>query len=184
MNCYIHDRATAVGVCALCQKVVCRECVGRETPRLVCRTCIERRAVLGFEYRSSASIGGWPLVHICSGVDPVTMRPKIAKGVIAIGNVAVGGVAIAGLACGLVTVGGASFGLLFALGGAAVGLGLSIGGLAVGSIALGGAAFGLVYAIGGAAFAPAIIDGGRCDSAVVDFVRQWLDPRVLPPNCR
>lgn len=42
------------------------------------------------------------------GIDPATMRPRIAKGIVAIGNVAVGGVAIAGLACGLVAVGGAS----------------------------------------------------------------------------
>jgi hypothetical protein len=98
--------------------------------------------------------------------------------------VAVGGVAIAGLACGLVTIGGASFGLLFALGGAAVGLGISVGGLAVGSIALGGAAIGFVYALGGAAFGPAVIDGRRCDPAAVDFVRQWLGSGVLPPNCR
>jgi len=136
------------------------------------------------EYRSRTSLGGWPLIHICVGVDPATMRPRVAKGIVAIGNVAVGGVAIAGLACGLVTVGGASFGLLFALGGAAVGLGMSVGGLAVGSIALGGAAIGFVYAIGGAAFGPAIIDGRRCDPAVADFVRQWLGSRLLPPNCR
>jgi len=184
MNCFVHDRSPAVGLCAFCQKAICRECVGRDTPRLVCRTCIEQRAVLGFEYRSKASIGGWPLIHICAGVDPVTMRPKVAKGIVAIGNVAVGGVAIAGLACGLVTVGGASVGLLFALGGAAVGLGLSVGGLAVGSIAIGGAAIGFVYAIGGAAFGPAIIDGRRCDQEVLDFVRRWLSSGILPPNCR
>jgi hypothetical protein len=146
--------------------------------------CVGRRAVLGFEYRSRASIGNWPLIHICAGADPTTMRPKVAKGVIAIGNVAVGAVAVAGLACGLVTVGGASFGLLFALGGAAIGLGLSVGGLAVGSIAVGGAAIGFVYAVGGGAFGPAIIDGQQCDPAAVDFVRQWLGPRVLPPHCR
>src|SRR5438309_506527 len=114
MNCFIHDRSAAVGLCAACQKAVCRECVGRDTPRLLCRTCIQQRAVLGFEYRSRTSLGGWPLIHICLGVDPATMRPRVAKGIVAIGNVAVGGVAIAGLACGLVTVGGASFGLLFA----------------------------------------------------------------------
>lgn len=184
MNCYLHDRAAAVGMCAVCQKAVCRDCIARDSPRLLCRTCLEQRTVVGFEYRSGASVAGWPLLHICAGVDPVTMRPKVAKGVVAIGNIAVGGIAIAGLACGLVTVGGASFGLLFALGGAAIGLGLSVGGLAVGSIAIGGAAIGFVYAIGGGALAPAIIDGRRCDPAAVEFVRQWMGSVVLPPHCR
>ena len=184
MNCFIHDRAAAVGLCSVCQKAVCRQCIGRENPRLVCRTCVDHRVVLGFEYRSGVTIGSWPLIHICVGVDPVTMRPKVAKGVVAIGNVAVGGVAIAGLACGLVTIGGASFGLLFALGGAALGLGLSVGGLAVGSVAVGGAAIGLIHAVGGAAFGSSIIDGRHCDPAAVDFVRRWLGSGILPPNCR
>jgi hypothetical protein len=184
MNCFVHDGSPAVGLCAVCQKAVCRKCVGVDTPRVVCQTCIAQRTVIGFEYRSPISIAGWPLIHVCAGLDPVTMRPRVAKGIIAIGNVAVGGVAIAGVAFGLLTIGGASFGLLFALGGAAIGLGLSVGGFAVGSFALGGAAIGFVYAIGGAAFAPAVIDGRRCDQAVVDFVRQWLGSAVLPRNCR
>jgi hypothetical protein len=184
MNCFVHDRSAAVGLCAACQKAVCRECVARDAPRLVCRTCVERQAVVGFEYRSSAGIGSWPLIHICAGLDPVTMRPRVARGVVAIGNIAVGGIAIAGLSCGLVTVGGLSCGLLAAFGGLAVGLGLSVGGLAVGSIAIGGAAIGFVYAVGGAAFGPAIIDGGRCDAAAIDFVRRWLGTSILPPNCR
>ncbi len=184
MNCFIHDHSPAVGLCTLCGKAICRDCMGRETPRLLCRTCIQERAVLGFEYRSSASIGSWPLIHICSGIDPATMRPRVAKGVIAIGNVAIGGIAIAGVAVGLVTFGGASIGLLFALGGAAVGLGLSIGGLAIGSVALGGAAIGFSYAVGGAAFGPATIDGRHCDPAAAEFVRRWLGARFIPPSCR
>jgi len=184
MNCFVHPRTAAVGLCAVCQKAVCPDCVGRDTPRVVCRACLERSAVIGFEYRSSVTIGNWPLIHICMGVDPLTMGPKVAKGVLAIGNVAVGGIAIAGLACGLVTVGGASFGLLFALGGAAVGLGLSIGGLAVGAVAVGGAAIGFVYAIGGGAFGPAIIDGRQCDAAAREFASQWFGTGRLPPSCR
>jgi hypothetical protein len=193
MNCFTHDRTAAVGVCGVCQKAVCHECVARETPYLVCRSCAARGSVVpayaalrpagyGYEYTSAAAIGSWPLVHICSGIDPVTMRPRVAKGVLAIGNVAVGVVAIGGIACGLLTLGGASLGLLFAIGGAAVGLGLSVGGFAVGSIAIGGAAVGFVYALGGGAFGPAVIDGRQCDEAAVAFLRRWL--AVVPKNCR
>jgi hypothetical protein len=184
MNCYVHDRSSAVGICSMCQKAVCRECIGRDTPRLVCRACVTQRTVLGFEYRSSVTIGGWPLVHVCAGVDPATMRPRVAKGVIAIGNVAIGAVAIAGVACGVVAVGGVSVGLLLALGGVALGAGISVGGLAVGSIAIGGAAVGFVHAIGGGAFGPSIIDGRRCDPATVDFLRRWLGAGIVPPSCR
>jgi hypothetical protein len=192
MNCFIQNGRAAVGVCTLCGKAVCRECVARDAPRLICATCAARGAMpgygwygaygYGYEYKSSISIGAWPLIHVCAGVDPVTMRPRIAKGVIAIGNIAVGGLAIGGVACGLFTLGGLSIGLLSAIGGAALGLGLSVGGLAVGSIAIGGAAIGFVYAIGGGAFGPAVIDGRHCDAVAREFVRRWLD--VVPVNCR
>ena len=184
MNCFVHERAAAVGLCAVCQKAVCRECVGRDVPRVTCRTCVERRAIVGYEYRSPLAIGDWPLLHVCAGFDPVTMRPRIAKGVIAIGNIAVGVVAIAGLSCGLVAVGGLSIGVLLALGGAALGLGVSFGGFAVGWAAAGGAAVGLAHAIGGVALAPSIIDGIRCDPETVELVRRWLGSGTLPPQCR
>ena len=109
---------------------------------------------IGYEYTSSATIGGWPLLHVAGGIDPVTLRPRIAKGIVAIGDVAVGVLAIGGLACGLFTVGGASIGLMVAVGGAALGCGVSIGGVAVGSIAIGGAAVGFLHAVGGAVFVP------------------------------
>ena len=157
MQCFEHDGVAAVGICSFCQKAMCRQCVGREAPRLMCRACLEQRPILGYEYRSELMIGSLPLLHVCGGIDPVTMRPKIAKGVIAIGNIAVGGIAIGGLAIGLITLGGASLGLLFALGGAA---------------------------IGGGAYGPATIDGRGCDPAAVDFVRRWLGSFPLPPNCR
>jgi hypothetical protein len=184
MDCYTHTTRAAVGVCATCQKAICRDCVGRDTPRLVCRACVERAPVMfGWEYKSTASIGSWPLVHICMGIDPITMRPRAAKGVIALGNIAVGGLAIGGLAVGLVSLGGLSVGLLCALGGAALGLGLSVGGLAVGSVAVGGLAVGFKYAIGGGAFGPSIIDGRHCDEAARDLWMRWLGARSLPPNC-
>jgi hypothetical protein len=192
MNCFTHSRNAAVGICALCQKGVCHECAARETPRVVCRSCAAQGSVpgyawygwygYGYEYRSSMTIGGWPLVHLCTGLDPVTMRPRIAKGVVAIGNIAVGALAIGGAACGLITIGGASIGLLLAVGGAAIGSGISVGGFAMGSIAIGGAAVGFVYALGGGAFGPAAIDGRHCDEAARALLRRWLD--VIPPSCR
>ena len=192
MNCFTHGRNAAVGMCALCQKGVCHECIAKEMPRIVCAACAARDTALpygwygwygfSYEYRSSMTIGGWPIIHACAGIDPITMRPRIARGVVAIGNVAVGVVAIGGVACGLFTLGGASIGCLLAVGGAALGLGVSVGGFAVGSIAIGGAAVGFVYAVGGAACGPAVIDGGRCDEATRDFARRWLD--TVPPSCR
>jgi hypothetical protein len=194
MNCFTHSRNAAVGMCALCQKGICHECAARDTPRLVCRACDARGNAwpygwygsgwygYGYEYKSSASIGGWPLVHVCGGIDPVTMRPRIARGVVAIGNIAVGALAIGGVACGLLTLGGASIGLLLAIGGAALGTGVSVGGFAVGSIAVGGAAVGFVYALGGGAFGPAVIDGRHCDEAARAFLRHWI--AALPPNCQ
>lgn len=182
MNCFTHATNPAVGVCAVCSKAICRQCVSREEPKLVCASCAAGRAVVGFEYRSEAAIGSLPLVHVCIAQDAVTGRPRVARGVVAIGNIAVGGIAFGGIALGLVACGGLSIGALVALGGGALGLGLSVGGFAFGSFAIGGAAIGLKFAMGGLAIAPAAISGDRCDPAAAELVRQWL--RTLPPSCR
>jgi hypothetical protein len=184
MNCFVHERTAAIGLCAACQAAMCRQCVGRDTPRLICSTCAAQPTVLGLEYKSAAAIGSWPIIHICMGVDAVTMRPKVARGIIAIGNLAVGVVALGGVACGLFTLGGVSIGLLAAVGGAALGLGCSIGGVAVGSVAVGGVAIGFAYAIGGLALGPAVINGQVCDAAAREFVVRWLSAASLPLNCR
>jgi hypothetical protein len=193
VNCFNHNGRAAVGICGVCQKAICRECVGSAAPRLVCTACGSSSALAsgvlsgvawrgyGYEYRSPITIGGWPLLHVCSGIDPVTLRPRIAKGVVAIGNIAIGAFAVGGVACGLVALGGASLGLLLAAGGAAIGTGLSIGGLAIGSVAAGGAAVGLMHAFGGAAFGPSAIDATRCDETARQFLARWTS---LPPGCR
>jgi len=182
MQCYIHRGTEAVGVCSACGRAVCRDCVLADTPRLVCRACGET-ALYGYEYTSDLSIGNLPFVHICTGIDPVTRRPRVAKGVIAIGNIAMGVVAMGGVSVGLFSLGGLSLGLLAAIGGAAVGAGVSLGGLAIGSVAIGGAAVGFSYAMGGAAVGPAVIDGMRCDEAARAFFSQYA-PGMVPPHCR
>jgi hypothetical protein len=184
LNCYVHNHTPAVGICCVCQKAVCRECVGRDTPRLACKTCVEQSRVLGFEYRSAAAVGSLPFVHVCLGIDPITMRPRVAKGIVAIGNIAVGVVTIAGVSLGVLSLGGVSLGVLFALGGVALGVGVSAGGVAVGSVAVGGVAIGFLHAIGGLALGPSIIDGRRCDPDAAEFVRRWLGSELVPRNCR
>lgn len=94
----------------------------------------------GFEYRSRAEIFGLPVIHIVSGVDPMTGLPRIAKGIIAVGNfaiglisiegIAVGGLTIAGIGLGIIVLAGIAFGI-FAAGGIAVGILLAAGGLAI-----------------------------------------------------
>ena len=59
MNCFLHDRSPAVGLCASCQKAVCRECVGRGAPRVICRACMQGPNIMGFEYRSTFISVDW-----------------------------------------------------------------------------------------------------------------------------
>ncbi len=182
MHCFAHPGTEAVGVCIVCGKALCRDCVASDAPRLVCKGC-SGQPLFGFEYRSEVSLGSLPFIHVCTGVDPVTRRPKVARGVIAIGNIAVGVVALGGLSLGFFSLGGLAIGILGAIGGAALGFGVSFGGLAVGSVAVGGAAIGYSYALGGAAIGPSIIDGRHCDEAARAFFAQYVSG-MLPPHCR
>lgn len=108
-----------------------------------------------YEYRSSRTVLGLPLLHVNIGRG----HNYQARGVLAVGNSAVGLVAVGCAAVGLVSVGLVAVGvltlaclgvgLLFCLGAIAVGL-LAVGGMAVGFFSLGGLAVGY-YAMGGCA---------------------------------
>jgi hypothetical protein len=94
------------------------------------------------EYLSKRMFLGLPLVHVVSGLDPLTGRPKTAKGWLAIGDgQAIGGIALAG---------GSAFGGIAVSGGIAFGV-LSVGG---------GFAFGCFALAGGMAFAAAVAAAG------------------------
>jgi len=116
-----------------------------------------------YEYKSEAEIFGWPLIHIAYGYDPETLRPRVAKGIIAIGNISIGIVfALGGLAFGGIAIGGLGVGLLV-LGGMALG-GVTLGGLSIGLFgAMGGLAISGIYAIGGLALAPHYLGGNGVD---------------------
>lgn len=135
----------------------------------------------GVSYRSRRTLLGLPLLHVATGVDPVTGKRRIARGIVAIGDHAQGVFAFGGVAVGGVSFGGVSLGL-FSYGGLALGLlvhgGLGIGalasfaGLALAPIALGGSALGW-YAYGGAAWGRHVNSPSRHDPAAVDFFGTW-----------
>ena len=104
----------------------------------------------GVDWRTKATIFGYPVIHMASGIDPKTGRKRIAKGWIAIGDIAIGAIAVGGVGIGVVGIGGCGIGLI-AFGGAAIAVLLGMGGLATGLFADGGMAIGGIAHGGGAA---------------------------------
>jgi MFS family permease len=135
----------------------------------------------GVDYRSKATLFGLPWLHVTSGLDPVTGKQRVAKGIIAIGGIAKGVVAIGGMAMGGFAFGGLAVGV-FAFGGCGLGL-LSFAGLAVGliaalgggalaPIALGGGAVGY-FAYGGQAVGVHVLDAFTKDPSAQRFFMRW-----------
>ncbi len=114
------------------------------------------------EYRSRASLLGWPLLHIYWPPPSVARKgAREARGWIAIGNSPIGFIAIGGMARGVIAFGGVAIGVVamgglgagpVALGGCALAL-WSYGGAALGWISQGGMAIGWRMAVGGYAVA-------------------------------
>ena len=90
----------------------------------------------GVDWKSTAAIAGWPVVHIAFGRD-ADGHLRVAKGIIAIGQFAVGLITIAQFGVGLVFGFGQFVAGLVAIGQIAVSVYFAIGQVAVGSIAIG-----------------------------------------------
>lgn len=135
----------------------------------------------GVDFRSEATLFGWPLVHVATGMDPATGRKRIARGILAVGDIAqgliavgglaMGGVAMGGCALGLIALGGGALGLL-TLGGLAVGLAGALGGMAIAPVAVGGQALGY-WACGGKASGMHVLDAGTQDPLAKEFFLPW-----------
>ena len=88
----------------------CREC-GHEVSEqaLTCPNCgapqpaREKWDGWGFEYKSQATLFGWPLLHISFKYRP-NRRPVPAKGIIAIGQFGLGVINISQFGVGLISV--------------------------------------------------------------------------------
>lgn len=83
----------------------CREC-GKEVSDQAwqcphCGAPMPGRTGWGIEWKSKTTLFGWPLVHVAFGFSR-PFRPRVAKGIIAIGQFAVGVVTIAQVGLGLV----------------------------------------------------------------------------------
>ena len=136
----------------------------------------------GIDYRSKQTLLGLPLVHITSGMDPLTGKARVAKGiiaiggrahgVIAIGGVAVGGLAIGGAAVGVIALGGAALGI-FSSGGLAIALLLALGGVAIAPLALGGGVIGFM-AFGGGGLGAHVLAGNMQDPVAQHFFGRWV----------
>jgi protein kinase-like protein/Leucine Rich Repeat (LRR) protein len=95
----------------------------------------------GWEYKSSRTVFGLPLLHVSGGMNPATGKVNVSRGFFAFGQIARGVFAFGGRAYGLVAFGGIAAGF-FAFGGLALGA-IAFGGCALGLLALGAACAGL-----------------------------------------
>ena len=157
--------------------ISCPECDKEISDKaLACPNCgyPVREGLIGFEYRSKTKLFGLPLVHIVNrrNFSSFEGKPRIAKGIIAIGPIAVGGFAFGGLSIGVISVGGLALGLI-ALGGATMGLLFALGGLAIGLIAIGGGAIGY-YAMGGGAWGVHPLGSNTQDPQAIEFFQRYF----------
>jgi len=160
--------------------VKCREC-GREVSPAAraCPHCGAPRPGspdwrgTGYEWRSSRTFGGYPLVHVAFGKDSLGRR-RVAKGVIAIGQFAVG----------LITIAQFGIGLLFGFGQFIFGftaLAQFAGAcyFGVGQIATGYVAVGQVvlahYGLAQIGYATHLWSPGRRDPQAVAYFRHLYD---------
>ncbi len=101
-----------------------------------------RSLIWGYEYKSSAEIFGFPILHIAIGRDEDTGRLLVARGIIAIGQFGIGLITIAQFGIGLLFGLGQFVGGIFAIGQFALGLSFGLGQFATGTTAIGQFAFG------------------------------------------
>jgi hypothetical protein len=132
-------------------------------------------------YKSSRSLLGLPLVHVAIGPPDGSSGVRgIAKGWIAIGDIAFGVLfAVGGLAVGGLSAGGVSVGVL-AFAGLSIGI-WSVGGLALGAFALGGGAIAVWAAGGGMAVSSGYALGGLAigSNANTDAARAYFESSVF-----
>jgi hypothetical protein len=160
--------------------ITCRECGAEVSDQaLVCPRCGAPQAPaptypgFGFEWKSSRSYRGYPLVHIAFGRDS-RGKWRVAKGVIAIGQFALGLITVAQFGVGLLF----GFGQ-FIIGGAVLaqfagGLALGVGQIATGYVAIGQVVLGY-YGLGQTGLAKFLWSMSKKDGEGVRFFLSWWE---------
>ncbi|WP_309399641.1 serine/threonine-protein kinase [Cerasicoccus maritimus] len=145
------------------------------------QTTHKRTGWNNLNYRSRASLFGVPLIHVATGVDELTGRKRVARGIVAVGDIAQGVFAMGGLAMGVFAFGGLSIGVvgygglvlaLLGIGGIAFGLLAAYAGMAIAPVAMGGFAIGW-YANGGQAFGKHVYTATQQDAHAVSFFQSF-----------
>ncbi len=126
----------------------------------------------GVDWRTRATLAGWPLVHVSFGRD-MYGHWRVAKGIIAIGQ----------FGFGLITIAQFGVGLLFGFGQALLGMTgiaqfaitayFALGQIAVGNIAIGQVVLGR-YGLGQVGLAEHLWSATVKDPAAVAFFKPWI----------
>jgi hypothetical protein len=158
----------------------CRECQGQVSEEArSCPHCGAPRpadhnwAGSGYEWKSSRTYAGYPLVHISFGRDR-RGKWRVAKGIIAIGQFGVGLVTIAQFGVGLIFGFGQVIVGPLVLAQVAVGLLLGVGQVATGYAAVGQVVLAY-YGLGQTGWAHFLWSSSKRDPAAVDFFLAWWD---------
>lgn len=124
----------------------------------------------GFEWRSKACVGRWPLVHVAIGWNPETGRLHVARGVIAIGQFGVGLITIAQFGVGLLFGLGQFVAAPFVVAQFALALVFAFGQVAIGLVAIGQLGFGY-YVRAAAGYGRYVWSSAIQDGEAIDFFR-------------
>lgn len=129
--------ASLLSPCRTCRQMVSKEawaCPRCGAPYPVLAGFVRRAT--GYEWKSRATLFGWPLVHVAFGRDK-NGKLRVAKGVIAIGQFGIGAITIAQF----------GIGFLFGLGQFMLSP-LALGQFAIGLVAIGQFGIGLLFGLG------------------------------------
>lgn len=136
------------------------------------------RRAWGFEWKSKAMVGTWPLIHVAIGRD-ATGRLRVAKGIIAVGQFGIGLITIAQFGIGLLFGFGQFVAGFTAIGQIAIALYFGLGQIATGETAIGQIAVGS-YVLAQAGFGKYVWSTKMKDpEAVEHFTALWQSVKAV-----